>query len=108
MKNISLNKCINKLNEKIKNKQVNNINTKKYKNDCNNKQNINKKRHITKDKTTVMDKLNKNLFLVEFKNNSNYICNNLGNIIEFNKYDKYKGKINNISSLIKLKNPIKS
>ena len=108
MKNISLNKCINKLNEKIKNKQVNNINTKKYKIDCNNKQNINKKRHITKDKTNLIDKLNKNLFLVEFKNNSNYICNNLGNIIEFNKYDKYKGKINNISSLIKLKNPFKS
>ena len=40
--NISLNKCINKLNDKIKNGQVNNIITKNNKIDTNKKQNTNK------------------------------------------------------------------
>ena len=107
-KNISLNKCINKLNEKIKNKQVNNIYTNNYKIDSHNKQNTNKKRHNTKDKNNLVDKLHKNLFLPEFKNNSNYIYNNQGNTKEFNKYLANKEKNKNLSSLIKDKNPFKN
>ncbi len=107
--NISLNKCINKLNDKIKNGQVNNNISKNNKIDTNKKKNINKNKHSTKHKNNIIDKLYKNLFLIEFKNNSNYICNNnIRNTIEFNQYSGNKDKINNLSSLIKLRNPFKS
>ena len=107
--NISLNKLFNKLNDKIRNSQVNNIITKNNKIDNNNKkQNINKPKHANKNRNNLFDKLYKNLFLIEFKNNSNYISNNFENTIELNKYGGNKEKINNLSSLIKLKNPFKS
>ena len=105
------NKCINKLNDKIKNNNNhNNINISKgNKIDSNKKQNNNKNKHcVKKNNSNLIDKLYKNLFLIELKDTSNYIYNNYGNTMELNKYDRNPDQINKFNSLIKLKNPFKN
>ena len=105
------NKCINKLNDKIKNNNNHtNINISKgNKIDSNKKQNNNKNKHcVKKNNSNLIDKLYKNLFLIELKDTSNYIYNNYGNTMELNKYDRNPDQINKFNSLIKLKNPFKN
>ena len=104
-------KLINKLNNKIKNNKVNNNLIKSVKMENNNdklKQNINKNKIAGKNKKiSLIDKLYKNIFVVELKD-SNYISNNYGNTIEYNKYGGNPNQIHNFNSLIKLKNPFKN
>ena len=105
------NKYNNKLNDKIKNNNNhNNINISKgNKIDSNKKQNNNKNKHcVKKNNSNLIDKLYKNLFLIELKDTSNYIYNNYGNTMELNKYDRNPDQINKFNLLIKLKNPFKN
>ena len=100
------NKYTNELNDKI-----NNIikTTKIFTNTAKYKSNINKDKYICKkNKINLIDRLYKNLFLLEIKDNSNYIYNNYGNTIEINKCGGNPDQIHNFNSLIKLKNPFKS
>ena len=105
------NKYVNKLSDKIKNNKTNNIikTTKIYSDKVKIKSNINKDKNNGKNvKNNLIDKLYKNLFLIELKDNSNYIYNNYGNTIELNKCGGNPDQIHNFNSLIKLKNPFKS
>ena len=105
------NKYNNKLNDKIKNDKIKNIikTTKIYTNKAKYKSNINKDKYIGKNnKNNLIDKLYRNFFLIELKDNSNYIYNNYGNTIELNKCGGNPDQIHNFNSLIKLKNPFKS
>ena len=104
---LNANKCINKLNYKIKNNKVNNIIKPNKSPRTKIKANINK--NITKsNKNNLINKFYKNLFLIELKDNSNYIYNNYGNTIEYSKYGCNPDQIYKFNSLIKLKNPFKS
>ena len=106
---LNANKCINKLNDKIKNNKVNNIIKPNKSPRTKIKANINKNKNITKsNKNNLISKFYKNLFLIELKDNSNYIYNNYGNTIEYSKYGCNPDQIHNFNSLIKLKNPFKS
>ena len=105
------NKYINKLNDKLKNNKINNIirSTKIYAEKTKMKSNINKDKNSGKNvKNNLIDKLYKNLFLIELKDNSNYIYNHYGNTIELNKCGGKPDQIHNFNSLIKLKNPFKN
>ena len=108
---INANKCINKLNDKIKNskgknnKIINNEKSPKMKV----KENINKNNNDGKNnKNNLIRKFYKNLYLIELKDNSNYIHNNYGNTVEYSKYGCNPDQIHNFNSLIKLKNPFKN
>ena len=106
-------KCINKLNNKIKNNNVSNViksikvenNKEKLKQNTN----VNKNKHLGKSKKiSLIDKLYKNLFMIELKDSTNNIYKNYGNTMEYNKYGGNLEQIHNINSLIKVKNPFKS
>ena len=104
------NNYVNKLNDQIKNNNSNNIIKKRkiYSDKLKIKSNINKDKNNGKNaKYNLIDKLYKNLFLIELKD-SNYIYNNYGNTIELNKCGGNPDQIHNFNSLIKLKNPFKS
>ena len=108
---INANKCINKLNDKIKNskgknnKIINNEKSPKMKV----KENINKNNNDGKNnKNNLIRKFYKNLYLIELKDNSNYIHSNYGNTVEYSKYGCNPDQIHNFNSLIKLKNPFKN
>ena len=108
---LNSNKCIDKLNDKIKNNYNNNQNNsyKKNKIDSNKKQNTNNnKRKVKNSKINLIDKLYKNLFLIELKDTNNYIINNYGNTMELKRYGGNPERINNCNSLIKLSNPFKN
>ena len=109
---LNTNKCIDKLNDKIKNnnKHTNTKLSKGNKIDSNKKQNINKNKHIIKNnKSNLIAQLYKNLFLIELRDTSNYVCNNIcGNKTEINKYGEKPDQLHNCNSLIKLKNPFKN
>ena len=114
-KDLKKNKSFNKLNDKQNKTQINNGSkiTKKNNNnskiESNKKQNINKNKYIGKNvKNNLIEKFYNNLFLIELKDNSNYISKNYRNTIEFNKYGGNPDQIYNFNSLIKLKNPFKS
>ena len=108
---LNKNKNGNKLNDKSKKNKSNNIikTMKIYADKPKIKCNINKDKNKGKNvKNNLIDKLYKNLFLIELKDNSNYIYNNYGNTIELNKCGGNPDQIHNFNSLIKLKNPFKS
>ena len=116
-KDLKKNKSFNKFSDRKKSSQYNNNqsknnNIKKNNNskiESNKKQKINKNKNIGKSvKNNLIDKFYNSLFLIELKDNSNYITNNYRNTIEFNKYGGNPDQIYNFSSLIKLKNPFKS
>ena len=117
-KDLKKNKSFIKFSDKNKtnSQNINNRNNKNEKKNNNNskiesnkKPNINKNKYIGKGvKNNLIDKFYNNLFLIELKDNSNYIYNNYRNTIEFNKYGGNPDQIYNFNSLIKLKNPFKS
>ena len=95
----------------MKNNKINNIikTTKIYSEKTKLKSNINKEKNNGKNvKNNLIDKLYKNLFLIELKDNSKYIYSNYGNTIELNKCGGNPDQIHNFNSLIKLKNPFKN
>ena len=109
---LNINKCIDKLNDKIKNNH-NHTNTnisKGNKIDSNKRQNINKNKHIIKNnKSNLIAQLYKNIFLIELRDTNNYVCNNnCENKKELYKYSENPYQIDNCNSLIKLKNPFKN
>ena len=105
---INTNKCINELNDKIKNNKV-------YKNIIRTnrsprtkiKANINKITSKT-EKNNLIHKFYQDVSLVDQKINSGLIYNNCGNTIEFGKYKVKLEKNHNFNSLVKLKNPFKN
>ena len=107
---INANKCINKLNDKIKNNKGNNTNVIKNRKSpkIKVKENLNKNVGINNNNNNLIRKFYKNLFLIELKDNSNYIYNNYGNTVEYSKYGGNPDQIHNFNSLIKLKNPFKN
>ena len=117
-KDLKKNKSFIKFSDKNKtnSQNINNSNNNNEKKNNNNsktesnkKPNINKNKYIGKGvKNNLIDKFYNNLFLIELKDNSNYIYNNYRNTIEFNKYGGNPDQIYNFNSLIKLKNPFKS
>ena len=96
---INANKCIKN------NKIINNEKSPKMKV----KENTNKNNNDGKNnKNNLIRKFYKNLYLIELKDNSNYIQNNYGNTVEYSKYGCNPDQIHNFNSFIKLKNPFKN
>jgi len=92
---------INNLYNKIKHNNLANkiISTKK-------KITSNNKNLMKNNKKEIVDKMNKKLY-IELKNNTIYVNNNYGNILDYSKYERNTDQINNFNSLIKI-NPFKS
>jgi len=66
----------------------------------------NNKNLMKNNKKEIVDKMNKKLY-IELKNNTIYVNNNYGNILDYSKCERSTDQINNFNSLIKI-NPFKS